>query len=93
MNLIQIAALLMRIYGVYLFLDAFIVLTELPTSIYGMLNGPGGYLTTQREIILVAEIFRLFFYCGLGLAFLLFSRPIGKILIKGLANLKEDGTV
>jgi hypothetical protein len=90
MTPIQAAVLLLRFFSVYLFIDCFVVLTELPPNFYGMFNAQSDYLVTQRELALGLELSRLVVYAGTGTAFLVFSRPLAKFFTKGLESVKHD---
>jgi len=84
MTLRQVAAVLIRIFSIWWFVDAFVVLTSLPADILGIANYQSGYLATQRELSLLMALIRLFLFLGLGVSCLIFSRPLAKCLTKGL---------
>jgi hypothetical protein len=93
MTPIQVAVLLLRFFSVYLFIDVMVVLTELPPNIYGIFKSPSDYITTQRALVLGLELVRLFIYAGIGIAFLVFTRPLAKLFTKGLESMKDDDVV
>jgi hypothetical protein len=87
MTIANVAALLARFFGVYLFLDAIIVLTELPTQIINMAasrGSYGGYISFERDFFLVMTLARLALYVIGGICFIALSRPLGKLFAKGL---------
>jgi len=90
MTPIQFANLLLRFFSVYLFFDAFVVITELPTMIWGIIMSQLPNITSEREITLGMLLFRLFVYSGTGIAFLVFSRPLAKLFTNGLEHVKHD---
>jgi len=86
MTIMQMAVLLMRLFGVYLFFDVVIVLTELPVLIFGILNSRFDNMTSERILTLIMVFVRLFVYAGAGVTFLVFARPLAKLFTKGLEN-------
>jgi len=86
----QLAVLLLRFFSVFLFLDAFVFLTELPTHIYGIHKSEFDFITAQRKLALGLALFRLFVCAGAGIAFLVFTRPLAKLFTKGLESVKHD---
>ena len=83
MKPIQVATLLIRYGCIWAFVDALVLLVELPADIYGILNAQSAYLVAQREIALAMLFARFFIYAGTGTVFLIFTRPIAKLLTKG----------
>jgi hypothetical protein len=90
MTPIQAAVLLLRFFGVYLFFEAFVVLTELPTHIYGIYKTQFDFISAQRKLDLGLALARLFVYAGAAIACLFFSRPLAKLFTKGLESVKHD---
>ena len=86
----QFAVLLLRFMSFNLFIDFFIVLTELPTHIYGMYMSEFASISAQRKLALGIALFRLIVYAGTAISLLVFSRPLAKIFIKGLESEKHD---
>jgi hypothetical protein len=84
MLITQIAVLLMRLFGVYLFFDVMIVLTELPTEIYNMSKTQVDYMKPEYELVIAMALVRLFIYVVAGVCFLVFARPLAKLFTKGL---------
>ena len=84
MLITQIAVLLMRLFGVYLFFDVMLVLTELPTQIFAIHKSQVDYIATEHVFILAMELVRLFIYAVGGFCFLFFARPLARLLTKGL---------
>jgi hypothetical protein len=84
MTLKQIAALLFRVFGVYLFFDAAVVLTTLPTEIFNIHTSQVDYIVSEHEFLLAMSLVRLFVYSAGGICFLVFARPLAKLFTKGL---------
>jgi hypothetical protein len=84
MTITQVAILLMRLFGVYLFFDVMLVLTELPTEIFAIQKSQIDYITTEHEFVLAMSLVRLFIYAGAGICFLFFARPLAKLFTKDL---------
>lgn len=83
MQITQIAVLLMRLFGVYLFFDVMLVLTELPSSIYNMSKTQVDYMKPAYELVIAMELVRLFIYLVMGICFLVFARPLARLFTKG----------
>jgi hypothetical protein len=90
MTSIQVAALLLRLFSVYLCLNIIVVLTELPSSIISLIYSQSDFLIHQRVLGIVLLLFRLGVYVGLAITFLVFNRPVAKLFVKGLESLKND---
>ena len=90
MTATQLAVLLLRFLSVFLFLDAFIFLTELATHIYGIHKSEFDFITAQRKLALGLAVLRLLVCSGAGIAFLVFTRPLAKLFTKGLESMKHD---
>jgi hypothetical protein len=84
MTLAQIAALLFRVFGVYLFFDAAVVITTLPSEIYNIHTSQVDYIVSEHEFLLAMSLVRLFIYSVGGICFIVFARPLGKLVAKGL---------
>ena len=85
-TLLQVAAVLIRIFSIWWFVDAILVLTAIPPDIFGIKNYPSGYLSAQRELDLVLQLTKLILFLGLGIAFWVFPLPLAKLLTKGLGH-------
>jgi hypothetical protein len=90
MTLIQAAVLLIRIASISLFVDAAITITEIPVMISDILKSQIDYITSEREFTLAMLIVRLFLYIVASICFLIFSRPLGKLFVRGLESVKND---
>lgn len=86
----QVAVLLLRFFSVYMFFDAFVVLTELPTHIYGIYKTEFDFISAQRKLALGLALLRLFVYSGIAISFLVFTRSLAKFFTKGLESMKHD---
>ena len=84
MTITQVAILLMRLFGVYLFFDAVVVLTELPSQIYNMTKTQVDYMKPEYELYIAMSLVRLFFYVVLGACLLFFARPLAKLFTRDL---------
>jgi hypothetical protein len=84
MKTTQIAILLMRLFGVYLFFDVMIVLTELPTEIFNIHTSQIDYIVSEHEFVLAMSLVRLIIYTVSAICFLVFARPLTKLFTKGL---------
>lgn len=84
MQITAIAVVLMRLFGVYLFLDVMIVLTELPSQFYTMFQTHVDYLKPVYGLAIAMLFVRLFIYLVLGICFLVFARPIARLFTRGL---------
>ena len=83
-TLTQVAAVLIRLFAIWWFVDAVLVILTLPNEFLGLLSFPSGFGGSQREMALAMQLIRLLIYLGLGTTFLLFTRPLAKLLAKGL---------
>jgi hypothetical protein len=86
MLILQIAILLMRLFGVYLFFDVMLVLTELPTEIFEIQKSQVDYITSEHEFVLVMSLVRLFICAIAGICFLVFSRPLARLFTRDLVE-------
>jgi hypothetical protein len=84
MTLKQMAALLIRVFGVYLFFDAAVVITTLPTEIFNIHTSQVDYIVSEHEFLLAISLVRSFVYSAGGICFLVFARPLAKLFTKGL---------
>jgi hypothetical protein len=84
MTITQVAILFMRLFGVYLFFDVMIVLTELPTEIFNIHTSQIDYIVSEHEFVLAMSLVRLFIYTVTGICFLVFARPLAKLFTKDL---------
>lgn len=84
MTIAQVSALMMRLFGAYLFLNLILVITELPTEVYGIIATHFDYIRSEREVVLAATLIRLVVYAIGGTCFIAFSRSLGKLFAKGL---------
>jgi len=84
MTLAQVASLLVRVFGVYLFFDAAVVVTTLPSEIYNIHKSQIDYIVSQHKFLLAMSVVRLFIYSIGGVCFIVFARPLGKLCAKGL---------
>jgi hypothetical protein len=84
MTLVQVAALLMRLFSVYLFFDATVLLTTLPTEIFNIHTSQVDYIKSEHEFLFAMSLVRLFIYSVGGVCFLVFARPLAKLFTKGL---------
>jgi hypothetical protein len=85
MTIEQVAAVMLRIAGIGWFIEVLVAMTLLPGEILGMLSQTG-YLATQRELAFAVVLLRIFLYFALGMAFVFFSRPLAKLITKGLMS-------
>ncbi len=90
MQITQIAALLMRLYGVYLFFDVMIVLTELPSQIYAMSKTHIDYMKPEYGLMIEMLLVRLFIYAVAGTCFLVYAHPLARLFTKGLNSIEPD---
>ena len=90
MTFTQVAVLLLRFFSVYLLIDAFAVLTELPAHIYGIYKTEFDFISSQRKLALGLALLRLFVYSGMAISFLVFTRPLAKYFTKGLEDIKHE---
>ena len=74
----------MRLFGVYLFFNAAVLLTTLPTEIFNMRTSQVDYIRSEHEFLFVMSLARLFIYSVGGVCFLVFTRPLAKLFTKGL---------
>jgi hypothetical protein len=84
MTLIQVAALLMRLFSVYLFFNAAVLLTTLPTEIFNIHTSQVAYIRSEHEFLFAMSLVRLFIYAVGGVCFLVFARPLANLFTKGL---------
>ena len=84
MTLTQIAALLIRVFGAYLFIDVAVVITTLPSEIYNIHMSQVDYIVSEHEYLLAMSLVRLFIYLVGGICSLDFARPLAKLFTKGL---------
>ncbi len=84
------ATLLIRFYCVVAFIFAAVVLTEIAYYSYVLFYFPSSQLESQREFLLAMYILRFFIYIGTAIAFLIFTKPLARLLAKGLEIIKHD---
>jgi len=84
MTLTQIAVLLIRVFGIYLFFDVAIVLTAIASEIYSIHMSQVDSIISQHEFLLAMSFVRLFIYSAGGTCFLVFARPLAKLFTNGL---------
>ena len=84
MSITNIAVLLCRLFGIYLFFDVMRVLTELPIQLFALHKSHIDYIATEDEFMLVMSLVRLGIYAFAGISFLVFARPLAKWLTIGL---------
>jgi hypothetical protein len=85
----QFAVLLLRFLSVYLFVDAFIFLTEVPTHIYGVYRSEFDFIIAQRKLALGLAVFRVLVCTGAGIGCLVFNRALAKLFTIGLEGMKN----
>jgi hypothetical protein len=90
MTITQISVLLIRIVSISFFVDAVIVLTELPVTIFSISKSQIDYITAEHEFALAMLLVRLCIYLVAGICFLIFARPLGKLFAKGLENINHN---
>jgi hypothetical protein len=84
MTLTQTAALLIRVFGAYLFFDVAVVITTLPSEIFNIHTSQVGFIVSEHEFLLAMSLVRLFIYLVGGICSLVFARPLAKLFSKGL---------
>jgi hypothetical protein len=84
MTFIQLAAFSMRLFGVYLFFNAAVLVTTLPTEIFNIHTSQVDYIVKEHEFLFAMSLVRFFIYCVGGVCFLVFARPLAKLFTKGL---------
>lgn len=81
----KVAVIFLRISGIGWLINVIITLTSLPGDLLGMVTQTG-YLSMQRELALMMLLVRICLYSTAATAFLLFTKPLAKLLTKGLDN-------
>jgi hypothetical protein len=81
----KVAVIFLRISGIGWLINVIIALTSLPGDLLGMVTQTG-YLSMQRELALMMLLVRICLYSTAAIAFLLFTKPLAKLLTKGLDN-------
>ncbi len=94
MTLVQIAGVMIRIFSIMWFVDAAWCMADLPGDLFGIFHyqtaapstqtGIDRYLAEQREIHLLIILLKALIYFCLGIIFLFLTRPLAKLLTKGL---------
>jgi hypothetical protein len=84
MQITPIAVVLMRLFGVFLFLNVMIVLTELPTQIYTIFQTHVDYMKPVYALAAAMMCVRLFIYTVLGICLLVFARRLAGLFTRGL---------
>ena len=84
MTFIQLAAFSMRLFSVYFFLNAAVLVTTLPTEIFNIHTSQVDYIVKEHEFLFAMSLVRLFIYFVGGVCFLAFARPLAKLFTKGL---------
>ncbi len=74
----------MRFFGLLFLIEAIVIVTELPTVIYGVVQTHLHYLSIQQELLVGTLLFRLLVYLGTAIAFLFFSRPLARLFTRDL---------
>jgi hypothetical protein len=89
----QCATLLIRILSVYWLVGSLIIVTEIVYAMYLVtFASSSADVSSQREFLLACYIVRFFIYFGTGTACFLFTKPLARILAKGLDSMKQDAT-
>jgi hypothetical protein len=84
MKLYPFALLLCRFYTFWTFIAAIALATQIPSYIYSILDAHDAHTRHAYEFGLTLYLIRTFIYLIIGLGLLIFSRPVAKLLTKGL---------
>ena len=84
MTPIQFASLLIRIFSGLMFVFAAGVLTEVAYELFTVLYSTSSQTEVQRVVLLAMYVVRFLIYFCTGTAFLIFTKPLGKLLTKDL---------
>ena len=84
MTFIQVAAFSMRLFSVYLFFNAAVLLTTLPTELFNIHTSQVDYIVKEHEFLFAMSLVRFVIYFAGGVCFLAFARPLAKLFTKGL---------
>jgi len=93
MNVRDVAVVMLRIFALWWFVDAFSYLVDVPAEVYGILHYQLGrtqltetekYLAAQREIMLAIVLFKTLVFLALGIAFMAFARPLARLFTRHL---------
>jgi len=90
MTPIQFATLLIRFYCIFALVLATAALSEIAYGIYVVITSTQTQYESQREFLLAMYVVRFFIYFGTGIGFLIFTKPLARLLAKGLDSIKHD---
>jgi hypothetical protein len=65
-------------------------LSEIAYGVYVVITSTQTQYESQREFLLAMYIVRFFIYFGTGIGFLIFTKPLARLLAKGLDSIKHD---
>jgi len=93
-TLVQVAGVVIRMFSIIWLIDAMWCTIDLPTDVLGIIHyqtadastrtTSDAYFSAQREIHLAILLMKVVFYFGLGIVFMFCTRPLAKLLTKGL---------
>ena len=86
MTPLKTAVLLIRYYCIWAFVDVAIYLTELPGHVVGIMSSEIPYVVAQRKLALAMLAVKLLIFGGTGVMFLVWARPMAKLLTRDLEN-------
>ena len=84
MKLYPFALLLCRVYTFWAFVAAIIGSTEIPAYLYSIVIAHDPHTRHSYEFGAMLYMLRIIIYLIIGFGLLIFSRPIAKLLTKGL---------
>jgi hypothetical protein len=90
MTITQFAALLIRIYCVYAFIVDLSMLTEVAYGIYLVINSTSIRFPSQGEFLLAMYVLRFLIFFITGIVCLIFTKPLARMLVKGLESVKHE---
>jgi beta-lactamase regulating signal transducer with metallopeptidase domain len=90
MTPIQFATLLIRFYCIFALVNSTAALSEIAYGIFVVVTSSQSQYEPQHEFLLAMYIVRFFLYFGTGIGFLIFTKPLARLLAKGLDGIKHD---
>jgi hypothetical protein len=86
----QFGVLLIRFYCVFAFVLAASTLSEVAYGCFMVISSIQSQYESQHVFLLAMYVVRFSIYFGTGIGFLIFAKPLARLLAKGLERMKHD---
>jgi hypothetical protein len=85
MKITQVAVVLIRIVSITFFVNAVVLVTEMPPLISGISKYQADKMLSEHEFsLLIMVLAKLCIYLVAGICFLIFARPLARLFTKDL---------